>query len=216
MAGIGPSLKMIGNHLPHQSASPAFALRAGIEPATIALTARRTTVVLPKNDRHWSSSHRARGANRTRDFSFTKRALCRAELHGQKKRTQAPAFRDLSGDVIGRFATLRFGPVVEKSNPTRPLSSPRRKSNPSLRFTKPLHDRRAARATDHLEQVTEIESVYPRWQRGASPVGLTCKLPESSQHRLADMPRGRASSFAGRAPERGARGAAAFRRGDTI
>jgi hypothetical protein len=37
------------------------------------------------------------------------------------------------------------------------------------------------------EQVTEIESVYPRWQRGASPVGLTCKMdPESRFNREAE------------------------------
>ena len=35
----------------------------------------------------------------------------------------------------------------------------------------------------HFEQVTEIASVYSRWQRDASLVGLTCKLPESSQLR---------------------------------
>ena len=72
-------------------------------------------------------------------------ACSATELWGQNTNA-GPAFRDLSRSVIGRFASIRFRPVVEKSNPTRPLSSPRRELNSNLRFTKPMHDLRAARA----------------------------------------------------------------------
>lgn len=66
-----------------------------------------------------------------RPFAYKANALL-AELCGHTN--AGPAFRDLSRGVIGRFASIRFCPVVEKSNPTRPLSSPRPESNrqPSL------------------------------------------------------------------------------------
>lgn len=56
-------------------------------------------------------------------------------------------------------------------------------------------------AGEHFEQVTEIESVYSRRQRDASPVGLTCKFPI----RFSVDPKIAASTFARRATRRAAR-----------
>ena len=119
-----------------------------------------------------STKHRARSRNCTRDPRFTKPLLYWLSYTG-KTRTQAPAFRDLSRRVIGRFASIRFCPFVEELNPTHSLSSPRRELNSSLRFTKPMHDLRAARAIWSRRGDSNPRS--SRWQRDALPLSHTCK-----------------------------------------
>jgi hypothetical protein len=94
-------------------------------------------------------------------------ACSTAELCGRTRTNAGPAFRDLSGSVIGRFASIRFGPVVEKSNPTRSLSSPRRELNSNLRFTKPMHDLRATRAGAGAQEIDGAPSLIACHQRRA-------------------------------------------------
>ena len=187
-------LRQFGKLWPHQSASPAAAPRAGIEPAMCfhaRLTAACHTAWRPRNIE--SSPQQELHPRPT----VYKTVALLAELYGQR-RTQAPAFGDLSRSVIGRFAPIRFGPVVEKLNPTRPLSSRR----PDLNRQPAVYET-AARPScsdgNHFEQVTEIESVYPRWQRGASPVGLTCKFPDPlrSSIRRSMLQRSRVATRAG-------------------
>ena len=62
-----------------------------------------------------------------------------------------------------------------------------------------------------FEQVTEIASVYSRWQRDASLVGLTCKLPESSRF---DLLNGRRHRSPAEAPA-GRLGRPRYRRGES-
>ena len=66
---------------------------------------------------------RARDRDRTCVILITNQALYWLSYTGT--RTQAPAFRDLSASVIGRFASIRFRPFVDESNPTHSLSSRR-------------------------------------------------------------------------------------------
>lgn len=135
-----------------------------------------------------------------------------AELHGQNT-DAGPAFRDLSGSVIGRFASIRFGPVVEKSNPTRPLSSPRPESNrqPSLYESAAL----PLCYEGELEQAAGLEpaisalatrrsTTEPRLQEDPSRVSTR---EQGNSSRVSSLPR-RSRAIAGRAL-----GAPVYRRG---
>ena len=127
----------------------------------------------------------ARSRSCTRDPRFTKPLLCWLSYTG-KTRTQAPAFRDLSRSVIGRFAPIGFGPVVEKLNPTRPLSSPRPESNrqPSL------YESAALPLCYEGDQSGRRGSNPPvsAWQADAAPSGLVRRSPESARRHSRGTP----------------------------
>ncbi len=65
-----PRVRVAAACLGRLATGPAFAPRAGIEPATLTLTACRTAVVLPRNSR-WG------GRSRTSSFTGQSRAFCR-------------------------------------------------------------------------------------------------------------------------------------------
>lgn len=112
---------LAANRLQEQLKKP-YAPRAGLEPATIALTARRTTIVLPRNiDRS------PRQELNLRHLVYKTSALP-AELHGQTTNA-GTGLQGSSRRVIGRFASIRCCPFVEELNPTHSLSSRRPESN---------------------------------------------------------------------------------------
>jgi hypothetical protein len=146
-------LERFGRPTPHQTATPAEGSRQ--RRLRRAGSARRQS---PRR----SSSRTVRSEPRDRTENKWLTATRDAFSPARNKRA-SPRSRTASAHLQNGYAA---------ANTCEALSSPRRESNSSRRITNALHDRRATRA---IEQVTEIESVYPRWQRGASPVGLTCK-----------------------------------------
>ena len=115
--------------------------------------------------------HRARSRNCTRGPIITSDVLFWLSYAG-KTRTQARPSgifqKALSADSLPSDVV-----PLEELNATHSLSSPRRELNSNLRFTKPMHGLRAARAI--WSRRRDSNPRFPRWQRDALPLSHVCK-----------------------------------------